>query len=87
MSGVNVLKVMDRDAELALSWNGRAKPESQQAFRESQEARAAVAELIEAASSGIPMGTSHAKPQESLHFLPQQAARLRNALSRVRGAE
>ncbi len=45
---VDVLAVMERDAELALSWNGRAKEESQIAFRESEAAHRAVAELIEA---------------------------------------
>lgn len=78
---MNVLAVMDRDAELALSWNGRAKPESQQAFRESQEARAAVAELIAAGMAAT---------EEKMHdgaSSREACERLIAALSRVRGAE
>lgn len=46
--GVDVLATFRRDAELALNWNGRAKEESREAFRESQAAIAAIAALIEA---------------------------------------
>ncbi|TDB26689.1 hypothetical protein ATCM_02930 [Stenotrophomonas sp. ATCM1_4] len=85
MSAVDVLEVMDRDAELALSWNGRAKPESQQAFRESKEARAAVAELIEAAGRLERKAIEQARLTSSV--FNSDVDRLRSALSRVRGAE
>lgn len=50
---VDVLGIIARDAELALSWNGRALKTSQAAFAESKEARATVAELIEATTPAL----------------------------------
>ncbi len=75
-ANVDVLAVMERDAELALSWNGRAKEESQSAFRESEAAHRAVAELIEACES----------LQQHPDDLEIQADFCR-ALARVRGAQ
>ena len=79
-TSVDVLAVMARDAELALNWNGRAKEESQTAFRESQEARAAVAELIASIEAERSVGFRK--------FAQAADARRRtgSALARVKGA-
>jgi len=50
---IDVLTVIGRDAELALSWNGRSKASSHAAYAESVAASNAVAELIDAAKYAL----------------------------------
>lgn len=75
--GVDVLAVMDA-ACCVLATDKTADPQ-----RQLEQARAAVAELIEAASCGDSVGM--AEGPDGMYFQPILAERLRAALSRARG--